>query len=141
MKNRVIICVSIVVALAILSAAWNFFDTELAPLFFNARVERLHEIGLPRIMVRNGDTIYCRMKADDFEFPLPPGAQAVHAILTSGGFDTVDGSIEARFGKGGRMTPEDYEQFLQGKVPVGGWVTAGYTNDGLLINFHYFGDR
>jgi hypothetical protein len=53
----------------------------------------------------------------------------------------VDGNVQVQFGKGGRMTPEEYEQFLQGKVQVGGWITAESTNSGLWIKFHYFGDR
>jgi len=141
MRNQVIICALVGVALAMISAAWFFFDTALAPLFFNARIERLHETGLPSITVKNGITVYCRMKADDFEFPLPPGAQAVHPVLISGCFDSVDGSVEAQFGSSARMTSDEYERWLQGKVQAGGWITAEYTNGGLLIYFHYFGDR
>ena len=141
MRTWVIVSATVCVAVVLLGAAWSFFDTFLAPLFFNARVERLHESGLPNIEVKNGRTVHCRMKADDFEFPLPPGAQAVHPMLTSGGFDTVDGSVEAQFGTGAWMSPDEYERWLNGKVQVGGWITAETISGGLLIKFHYFGDK
>ena len=80
------------------------------------------------------------MKADDFRFPLPPGSHAVHPVI-SGGFDTVDGSVEARFEGTNLVTAGEYESSLSGRVQVGGQITARTIPGGLLINFHYFGDR
>ena len=80
------------------------------------------------------------MKADDFRFPLPRGARATNLVIT-GGFDTADGSVEARFDGTNRVTPSEYEDFLSGKVQVGGQISAQPTQGGLLIKFHYFGDR
>jgi hypothetical protein len=80
------------------------------------------------------------MKADDFRFPLARRSRAVNAVVT-GGFDTVDGSVEARFDGTNRITTSDYEALLSGKVPIGGSITAQPISEGLLIKFHYFGDR
>jgi hypothetical protein len=117
-----------------------FANAYIAPLFFNSRLERRHETGLPKIVVEKGTTIYCRMKADDFRFPLPPGSRGTNAIV-SGGFDTVDGTVEARFDGSNQMTAGEYESWLLGKVQIGGQITAQPTSGGLLIKFHYFGDR
>jgi hypothetical protein len=62
-------------------------------------------------------------------------------LVVSGGFDTVDGNFEARFDGTNRVTASEYESFLSGKVQVGGQVTARTIPGGLLIKFHYFGDR
>ena len=117
-----------------------FANAYIALLILNSRLERLHESGLPKIVVENGSTICCRMKADDFHFPLPPGSRATNAIV-SGGFDTVDGSVEARFERNKQMTAGEYQSWLRGKVQVGGWITAQGVPGGLLIKFHYFGDK
>ncbi len=61
--------------------------------------------------------------------------------LQYAGFDTVDGSVEARFESTNQGTASEYENWLSGKVPVGGQVTAEAISGGLLIKFHYFGDR
>src|SRR6266704_2034874 len=54
-----------------------------SPLFLSSRIERLDEKGLPKVMVEKGGIIYCRMRADDFRFPLPPGSHALVPIITS----------------------------------------------------------
>jgi hypothetical protein len=131
----IMVCAAVVVALIAL-----FANAHIAPLFFNSRLERLHENGLPKIVVEGGGTIYCRMKADDFRFRLPPGSRATNAVVT-GGFDTVDGSVEARFEGGKQITPSEYAAWLSGTVQVGGQVTGEIIPGGLLIKFHYFGDK
>lgn len=120
-------------------AAWAVIA--LSPLFLNSKIERLHEKNLPKILVENGGVIYCRMKADDFRLPLPPGSRAVNPVITSGGFDTVDGTVEARFESTNQLTVGEYKAWLAGKVQVGGEIHVETTPDGLLIKFHYFGDR
>lgn len=136
MKVATIVVIS---SALILVAIW-FADDFIAPLFFNSRIERLGETGLPKIQVEKGNVVYCRMKADDFRFPLPSGSHAANPVVT-GVFDSVDGSVEARFGGANQMTADAYENWLSGKVQVGGQVTAQAIPGGLLINFHYFGDR
>ena len=122
-----------------MGAFW-FADEKLAPLFLNSRIERLGEKNLPQIQTEKGGIIHCRMKADDFSFPLPPESRAVNLAVT-GGFDSVDGSVEARFEGTNQITASQYEQWLSDKVQVGGYVTAERVSGGLLIKFHYFGDR
>ena len=134
--------VTTVVALlgfALLLAAFRWGNHFIVPLAFDSRMERVHEKDLPKILVE-GSTIYCRMKADDFRFPLPRGARVTNAAV-SGGFDTVDGSVEARFDGTNHMTTEEYESSLSGRVQVGGKITVQTVPDGLLIKFQYFGDR
>ena len=131
--------VAILICAALLAGtAWVVI--KFSPLFLNSKIERVHEKNLPAIRIERGSTIYCRMKADDFRFPLPPGAWATNLVVT-GGFDTVDGSVEARFDGANRVTAGEYESFLSGKVQIGGQITAQATLGGLLIKFHYFGDR
>jgi len=137
-QNMKVILVMVGVALA--AAAIWFADRVIAPLFLNSRIERLHEKNLPKVLIEHGSTIYCRMKADDFHFPLPPGSHATNAVVT-GGFDTVDGSVEARFGASTQVTAGEYQSWLAGKVQVGGQVMAQPVAGGLLIKFHYFGDK
>jgi hypothetical protein len=81
------------------------------------------------------------MKADDFRFPLPPESRVLPPIILSGGFDTVDGSVEVRFERSNPVTPIDYESWLSGRMQVGGYVTADSVPGGLSIKFHYFGDK
>ncbi|MGD0412857.1 MAG: hypothetical protein ABSC18_14280 [Verrucomicrobiota bacterium] len=127
--------------LAICSAlAYRFVDDFIAPLFLNSRIERLNETGLPKAFAEKGG-IYCRMKADDFHLPLPPGSRAMPPMITSGCFDCVDGSVEARFERSHQVTPGEYESWLSSRLQVGGYVTAESVPGGLLIKFHYFGDR
>ena len=118
----------------------QFADDTIAPLFLNSRIERLGEQNLPKIAVERGALVYCRMKADDFRFPLPVGSRATNMVVT-GGFDTVRGSLEACFDQTNGMTAGEYESFLSGKVQVGGRVTAETLPGGLLIKFEYCGDQ
>ena len=139
MFGQIMKVVAILICAALLAGtAWVVI--KFSPLFLNSKTERVHEKNLPAIRIERGSTIYCRMKADDFRFPLPPGARATNLVVT-GGFDTVDGSVEARFDGTNRVTAIEYENFLSGKVQVGGRITAQTTQSGLLIEFHYFGDR
>ena len=125
---------------AALLAGAAFAVVKFSPLFLNSKIERIHEKNLPTIRIEKPGTVCCRMKADDFRFPLPPGSLAVNPVVT-GGFDTVQGSVETRFQDTNHITANEYENWLSGKVPVGGWVTAQTIPSGLLIKFHYFGDR
>src|SRR5512138_3933502 len=109
MKATVITIAALTGIVLILTAIW-FANDSIAPLFLNSRIERLGEKDLPKILIR-GNTVYCRMKADDFRFPLPPGSRAVNAVVR-GGFDTVDGSVEARFDGTNRITANEYETSL-----------------------------
>ena len=131
--------IAAVITVLAFAAVW-FLDETIAPLFLNSRIERLGERNLPRIVVERGKTVYCRMKADDFRFPLPPGSRATN-LLVSGGFDTVDGSLEARFEGTHKMSCAEYETLVAGKLQEGGQVTAEPIQGGLRIKFHYFGDR
>jgi hypothetical protein len=81
------------------------------------------------------------MKADDFRFPLPPGSQVQSPIIISGAFDTVDGSVEVRFANSNQLAPFQYESWLSGRIQMGGYITASSVPGGLLIKFHYFGDK
>ena len=134
------ITLAVLVGLLLIAAVVRFANDSIAPLFLNSRVERLGEKDLPKILIQ-GSTIYCRMKADDFRFPLPPGSRGTNAIVTGGIFDTIDGTVEAQFDGTNMVTVSQYEAFLTGKVQMGGRVTAETMLKGLLIKFHYFGDR
>lgn len=125
---------------ALMAAAIWFTNDFIAPLFLNSRLERLREKNLPKVLIEKGSIIHCRMKADDFRFPLPPGSRAVNPVVT-GGLDTVEGSVEARFDSTNEVTAAEYKNWLSGKVRVGGQITAQAIPGGLLIKFHYFGDR
>ena len=139
MKGLAILIATVVTGVLVF-AAIRFLDDTLAPLFLNSRIERLGESNLPRIVVERGSTVYCRMKADDFRFPLPPGSRAI-TLVVSGGFDTVDGSVEARFEGTNKVSSIEYETLVAGNAQEGGRVTAEPIQGGLLIKFHYFGDR
>jgi hypothetical protein len=137
MKTVVIgICVALSAGLI-----FSFFNKYIAPLIFDSRIERLHEKGLPVARVENGSTVYCRMKADDFRLPLPPGSHALPPVITSGGMDWVDGSVEARFGSSNQITAVEYESWLSKKLQVGAAVNVAAVPGGLSIKFHYFGDK
>jgi hypothetical protein len=127
-------------ALVIIGATFWLADEHLAPLWLNSRIERLGEAGLPKIIIEKGPVLHCRMKADDFRFPLPVGSRVTNAIV-SGGFDTADGSVEARFDGTNVVTADQYQSWLSGKVPAGGQIEARSISGGLLIKFHYFGDK
>jgi hypothetical protein len=81
------------------------------------------------------------MQADDFRLPLPPGSRAMTPFITSGCFDCVDGSVEARFEGSHQVAPDEYESWLSRRLQVGANVSAESLPGGLLIKFHYFGDR
>ena len=108
---------------------------EFSRLFLTSKIERLGEKNLPKILVENGGIINCRMKAADFRFPAPPGSRAANLMLTS------TGSVEARFQSSNQVTASEYENWLSGKVQVGGWVTVHSVPGGLLIKFSHFGDK
>lgn len=129
-----LICIGLMIAVI-----W-WTDKDIAPLFLNSRVERLPEQHLPKISIEKGTTVYCRMKADDFRFPLPPGSHATNLVV-SGGFDTVHGSVEVRFGGVDHFTASQYQDWLSGKIQQGGQVIVETISNGLLIKFHYFGDK
>src|SRR3954466_11717864 len=97
---------AILCATLILGVVW--VAIKFSPLFFYSKIERLGEKNLPRIVIEKGGIVYCRMKADDFRFPLPPGSRGTNPILNSGGFDTVDGTVEARFQGSNEITPGQY---------------------------------
>jgi len=132
--------IAVLICVALIAAALWFVDDFIAPLLLNSRIERLAENNLPTVVVENGSTLYFRMKADDFRFPLPPGTCASNAVVT-GGIDTIDGSVEARFVGTNQVTASQYEGWLVGKVKSGGSVKATATSGGLLIKFSYFGDK
>jgi len=138
-KVALLVCVALSAAI-IASVVW-FANDFVAPLFLNSRIERLDEKDLPKASVEKGGIIHCRMKADDFRFPLPQGASVLPPILISGGFDTVDGSVEVRFEGSRQVTPSEYENWLSSRLQVGGQVTAKSVPGGLSIKFHYFGDK
>jgi len=135
-KVAILVCAALMAGLI-----WTVFDSFFAPMFFDSRIERLNETGLPKASVEKGSQIYCRMKADDFRFPLPPGSHAVSAIITEGGFDWADGTVEARFESSNQVAPSEYENWLSGRVQIGGYITAASVPGGLTIKFHYFGDK
>jgi hypothetical protein len=130
-----------VVCLVLLWAGVSYLNDSIAPLFLNSRIERLGERNLPRVSVEKGAMVYCRMKADDFRFPLPPGSQATNLVINSGGFDTVHGSLEVRFGNSLPMTADAYRAWLSGKAKIGGSVAVEPIPNGLLVKFDYFGDK
>jgi hypothetical protein len=134
-----LVCAALFAAIVWL-AVW-FADDFIAPLFLNSRIERVGEKDLPKASIENGGIIYCRMKADDFRFPLPPGSHVALPIIISGGFDTVDGSVEARFEGSNHVTSMEYEIWLSSRLQVGAQVTVESVPGGLTIKFHYFGDR
>ncbi len=137
--HRVKIAVILVCAVLVAIAFW-FANQYLAPLVFDSRIERIAENNLPRIVIERGGIVYCRMKADDFRFPLPPSSKATNAVV-SGVFDSVDGSVEVHFDGTDGPTAGQYEAWVAGKLQRGGRVTAEAIPQGLLIKFHYFGDR
>ena len=130
----------ILLCTAMLAVAILFANSFIAPLVFNSRIERLGETNLPSIRVESGGIIYCRMKADDFSFPLPPASHATNLTVT-GSFDTVDGTVEARFDGTNELTADQYQDSLIGRLSPGARITADHIPGGLLIKFHYFGDK
>jgi len=140
LKQTFVVLCGVVCAVCLWTIIW-FANVVLAPLFLDSRIERLHETGLPKALVEKGGIIYCRMKADDFRFPLPPGSHAVIPIRITGGFDTVDGAVEARFEGSNGITAGEYRSWLANRLQAGGSVVVKPVPGGLAIKFHYFGDR
>jgi len=140
MKKPIIVLAGGICVLLIAGALW-LVDDSIAPLFLNSRIERLGERGLPSACVEKGGVVYCRMKADDFRFPLPPDSHPVLPVTIAGGFDTVDGSVEVRFDGTKQMTESEYLNFLSARLQIWGSVRAERVSGGLLIKFHYFGDK
>ena len=128
------------VACVLVIAGLFWLNSHVAPLWFDSRIDRLWERNLPKIRMEKEGIVYCRMKTDDFRFPLPLGTRATNLVVT-GGFDTVNGSVEARFDSTNQVTAHEYETSLSGKIQDGGQVKAQSIPGGLLITFHYFGDR
>ena len=81
------------------------------------------------------------MQADDFRLPLPPGSSAKPPVITSGGFDCVDGTVKVKFGNSNQMTAAEYESWLSKRLQAGGSVSVTTIPEGLSIKFHYFGDK
>lgn len=133
--------ITIFACLVLLATIIWFADDFVAPLLLNSGIERLGETNLPKALVEKDGIIYCRMKADDFRFPLPPGSRVLNPITISGGFDTVHGSVEVQFENSHQVTPSEYENWVSGRLQVGGRVTAESTPHGLFIKFEYFGDK
>jgi hypothetical protein len=65
----------------------------------------------------------------------------VPPITISGYFDSVGGTVEARFENSNQVTPSEYVSWLSGKLQEGAYVTADAVPGGLSIKFHYFGDK
>ena len=130
----------IVLCIAMLTVAILFANSFIAPLMFHSRIERLGETNLPSVRIESGGIIYCRMKADDFSFPLPPASHATNLTVT-GSFNTVDGSLEARFNGPDQLTADEYQESLIGRLSPGGYITADHIPGGLLIKFHYMGGK
>ena len=137
---RPVFIIPCAVAFVIVIVCVFWLNGHVAPLWINSRIDRLLERNLPKIMIEKGGIVYCRMKTDDFRFPLPQGTRAANLIVT-GGFDTVDGSIEALYDSTNQVTAHEYETSLSGKIQHGGQVKVKSISGGLLITFHYFGDR
>lgn len=141
MKNRTasfwyFICI---VGIILIVPVLTFLDNFVAPLLFNSRIERLNEKDLPKASVENG-YLYCRMKADDFHLALPPGYRAMTPIITHGGFDSVDGSVELRFDSSNGVST-GCGSWMPSGLQVGASVNFDQSPKGLLIKFHYFGDK
>ena len=102
---------------------------------------REREAELPKVSIEEGGIVYCRMRADDFRFPLPLGARALRPVLESGGFDTVAGKVQVELEDANELVATGYANSLRNRLPAGGWVTANAVPGGLQIRFSYFGDR
>jgi len=118
----------------VVSAAlvWSVFDDYIAPLFFDSRIERIHETGLPSATIERGG-VYFRMRADDFFLPLPKGARVKQPIKFSGGYDTVDGDMEVSFDKSNGTAPHGHEGLVSGSIGVGGYVKNEWVPGGLVV--------
>jgi hypothetical protein len=79
----VAIVIAVVCGVGLVLVVFRFANDSIARLLLNSRIERLGEKNLPKILVQ-GSTIYCRMKAGDFRFPLPPASRAVNPVVIGG---------------------------------------------------------
>ena len=132
--------VQIVCAIVVVGMGWCLVEF-LSRMLFNSRVERLGERGLPKVFVENQGVIHCRMKADDFRFPLPPGTHVLTSAVTDGGFDWADGAVQIQFEGTNAITADQYKSWLSDKLQIGASITAEPLPRGLVIKFHYFGDK
>ncbi|MGJ8635117.1 MAG: hypothetical protein ACSHX7_14470, partial [Luteolibacter sp.] len=121
----------------------SLFVAANSTLFFGTRLDRALEDGLPRVLIEDAQVVYCRMKADDFRFELPNGGVAADPLISSGGFDTVKGSVEISFPQGDGISADEYESWMQGRLQVGGWISArdDVSTGNLIVDFSYFGDK
>ena len=104
------------------------------------QLSRRHE-KLPAVSIENGDTVYCRMRACDFRFPLPRGSQFIKTELVERGFDTINGFIYVKMTNGTAVNLAAYEaQLNKYHLAEGGWVSPDQTNNLTQIRFSYFGD-
>jgi len=120
-----------------------WFFAANSTLFTNSRIDRVLESDLPQITTENERIVYCRMQADDFRFPLPPHGTALDPQISSGGYDTVEGSVRVRYIGGFGMSSAQYEEWLRERLQTGGWVTVknGEASADLIVSFSYFGDK
>jgi len=104
------------------------------------QLSRRHE-KLPDVSIENGNTVYCRMRACDFRFPLPSGSQFIKTESVEGGFDTINGVIYVTTTNGTPVNLAAYEaQLKKYRLAEGGWVSPDWTNGLTKIRFSYFGD-
>ena len=127
--------------IGVISLGFWFINEHIAPMFLDSKITRLDEKNLPKVVVEEGGIVYCRMKSDDFRFSLPRGAHALTPTLISGGFDWVDGMVEARFESSKQVTSAEYEAWLSRRLQTGAEVRVLPVPGGMLIKFHYFGDK
>jgi|SRR5580658_3781538 hypothetical protein len=118
----------------------TFANDYIAPMLFDSRIERIHQTGLPKATLENG-CVYCRMKADDFRLPLPLGYRALNPIITSGCFDSVDGTVELRVDSSNHVGQGEFTGWQPNNLQVGAQVTVDQIPGGMLVKFHYFGDK
>ncbi len=127
---------------ALLGAA-IWFAAANSTLLLDSRLGRLWEDNLPKISIEEEKTVYCRMKADDFRFPLPPGATVLDLEIASGSFDSVEGHVRVRFPAKEGMSARECEYWLRERLHVGGQINVedDRKTNNILIRFSYFGDR
>ena len=134
--------VVILAVLAVISMVGCFIAVN-STLFLNSKLDRLSENDLPKVFVESDGVVCCRMKADDFRFTLPLGAVAMSPQLLSGGFDTVEGTVEAHFQDGVTISSEEYQKLVRKELQAGGWIIVKSipSSQALLLSFSYFGDK
>src|SRR4051812_39883834 len=114
----------------LLMTAGLFWVAELlSVILFHSRIERLGEND-PKIALERSGTIYCRMKADDFRFPLPSGSQVLAMEVTTGGFDWAEGSVQLRFENSNHITPASYDKWLSKELQAGAKITTESVSEG-----------